>query len=143
MGGVLPPFLWLVHFGKLEKELAEARKGWGEELKGAEVLVLCYADDVAFLISHTDPEVAALAAGRCAEDVSRILGVSLGLVLEAAKSFNLVASPGHLASGRFRRAEGACFVSLGEVGVEQTRGPTSYSKSAGIGGSAGGNSCLS
>ena len=77
-----------------------------------QVLVLCYADEVAFLISHANPDVVVMEARRCAEDVTRIPGARLGLRLETAKSFYLapglfgarLGSPGNLVPGLFRRA---------------------------------------
>ena len=101
-GGVLSPFLWLLLFDRLDAELQAARRGWEEELRDAEILFLFYADDIAFLVSHADPEILARAARRCAEEITRILR-TLGLVLQQEKSFNLVVSPGDLIHGIFRR----------------------------------------
>ena len=96
-----------LHFDRLDGILEAERKAWEAKYPGAEVLVIYYADDVAFVVAQEDPQVLVKVVRHCAEDVERALADGLQLMLNAKKSFNMILSPGSLLRGIFKRGDGA------------------------------------
>ena len=101
-GGVLSPFLWLLHFDTLHKLVESLRGTWKGAMALLRVLAVFFADDVAFAVAHQDPEVLVGGATSIAQTLEGHLD-SLGLALSSPKSFNVVVSPGSILGSLFRR----------------------------------------
>ena len=97
----LPPFPCLLFFDQLEQELKKAWGGWEAEIRGIEVVILLFADDITRLLPHAAPSCPVRAASKRARDVDRILKERHGLSLQWRKSPNVVVSPGNLVGGIF------------------------------------------
>ena len=101
-GGVLPPLLWLPHFNSLAPRLREMREAWSHVDRDTPSIVLVYADDISFAISHPSADVFCVIVSRKASDVERAVGRH-GLSLSAPKSYNFAISYGMIMDGIFRR----------------------------------------
>ena len=103
LGGVLFPLLWLLHFYRPERALERKMAEWDGAHREADVLVLFYADDIAFAVTHGGPGILAWPGRQCAADAEEVRIRQLGLDLSAEKPFNLVISPGNLVVIVFRQ----------------------------------------
>ena len=105
-GGVLSPFLWLLHFNPLVGRVRAAMWAGLSDREKAEftMILLLYADDVVCAIAHHHLirlcELARLLGGECVTQLKR-----LGLWSECAKSANFVMSPNYGGSDLFRRGK--------------------------------------
>ena len=103
-GGVLSPFLWLLHLNLIQERIDCHLREMGGPLPGLNRMSLFYADDEVILLSHEDPHVlvraAIMEAGADAQALS-----DLHLSSNAGKSQSMVFSPGNFVGGPFRRTE--------------------------------------
>ena len=101
-GGILSPFLWLMHMDPfssgVKRQLLLPADGLGE----VRVCVLVYADDVICALAHENLRVIETAAEKAASACEGELG-SLGLGSESDKSENLLLEPNFGEDGIFRR----------------------------------------
>ena len=105
-GGVLSPFLWLLHFNPLVARVRDAMWARLDDQGRAEffMILLLYADDVVCALAHHHLvrlcELARLLGGECATQLEK-----LGLWSECAKSANFAMAPNYGGGGLFRRGQ--------------------------------------
>ena len=101
-GGVLSPFLWLLHFNSLIARAERARgRRYGPQ-GGVIYLYLLCADDLLCVLCHQNKPALQLAAWGNDGDVEDALG-SLGLSSARRKSENMLISPGDTVEDFHRR----------------------------------------
>ena len=119
-GGAPSPFLWLLHFDSPHLAAEQCRAGWRAALSELVVLVLLFADDIAFALARGNAyaliRAATIMAGVC---YGRLR--ALGLILGEPKSKNMVVSPGNLIGGGFRRGGAALRAALLEEEKQDDR----------------------
>ena len=104
-GGVLSPFLWLLHFNSLHDDVRREVASWEEPMAGVRVMDCYFADDITIVLAHANSEVLVDAAVRIADFLEERLA-KLGLILARPKCCNLVVSPGRMIGQVFRRKSG-------------------------------------
>ena len=107
-GGVLSPFLWLIHFADVGNQL-KRRRAQRMDPRGKEPPQLCdlfYADDVVLAIAHTRRERPTQETWKESRVCKKALGKK-GLAPTQEESANFLLSPREAIGGFFRRRPNA------------------------------------
>ena len=119
-GGVLSPFMWLVHFNKVLEGLHWLRSLRGAEaMLGAFFLELLFADDIVCLITH--PKLSPLKClANITAEVMPVVLAKLGLRTTRPKSMNFITAALTLVGPLFRRQKEAYRRGVQEVRKRET-----------------------
>ena len=102
-GGVLSPFLWLLHIDGLFQKVEMAKQGYSPLLSNVIWCHLIYADDVLCALAHEHQEIVISAAHQSADTHSTALS-ELGLGTTQEKSVNFLVPPSRTEDSFFRRS---------------------------------------
>ena len=105
-GGILSPMLWVLVFSEFSEivEGALSRRPYFME-HGIYYKFCIYADDVAVIIAHAEADILTSATGICHIEIEKALN-RLDFGLSKPKCNNMIAAPGEVVGGYYRRNNG-------------------------------------